>query len=146
MKLMERLPWRPLARWWIVGMAFLAVGTGILYVFTGLLRIPLMLGTLLAAEFTLLVRFLINDSWVFGHQRPTWKRLWQFHVASAGGTGIWWVVSNSLPHFGVHYLIASVAGSACSMLFSIMTNFLWIWHPGSRPTEAVIAASEAAGE
>ena len=33
-------------------------------------------------------------------------------VRVAGGAAIWWMVSNALPRFGVHYLIASTAGTA----------------------------------
>jgi putative flippase GtrA len=116
-----------LGRWWIVGLAFYGAGLGVLYVFIGILRLPLMLGTLLAAEFTLLLRFAVNDRWVFGHRTPAWARLWQFHVASAGGGAIWWVVANLLPRFGVNYLIAATAGTACSVFFSMFTNFLWVW-------------------
>jgi putative flippase GtrA len=145
-KLFRRLPWRTLARWWIVGLVFLGIGTTILYIFTGLLRMPLLLGTLLSAEVTLLVRFFFNDSWVFGHRRPTWKRLWQFHVASAGGSAIWWIVANTLPRFGVHYLIASAIGSACSMFLSITTNFLWIWRHRDQSARVVVARTEALGQ
>jgi putative flippase GtrA len=129
--LLQRLPLRALAKWWLVGMAFLVIGTGALWVAKEPLRMPLWLATTVSAELTLLVRFLINDAWVFGHRRPSWQRLWQFHAASAGGFVIWWVLTMGLSRFGVNYLLASVAGSACSMGFSILTNFLWIWrHPG----------------
>jgi putative flippase GtrA len=93
---------------------------------------PLIAGTALGAEATLLSRFLVNDRWVFGYRRPTWTRLWQFHVASAGGGVIWWTVANVLPQFGVHYLLAALAGTACSVIFSMATNFLWIWRTRSR--------------
>jgi len=126
-KLLSALPWPTLLRWFAVGMAFLVVGTALLWVAKDLLHMPLFVSTVVSAELTLLIRFLINDRWVFGNQRPTLMRLWQFHVAGAGGFVIWMTVTNVLPKFGVHYLIASAAGSAASMLFSIMTNFLWIW-------------------
>jgi putative flippase GtrA len=142
---LQRLPLRSLGRWLIVGLGFTAIGTGVLYVFTGLLHLSLVVGTLISAELTLLVRFLINDSWVFGHARPTWKRLWQFHVASAGGSAIWFVVSNALPRFGLHYLLASIVGAACSMSFSIMTNFFWIWRRGSSSPDAVVDPTQAVG-
>ena len=125
--LVAKFPWRTLARWFAVGMLFLAVGTVLLWIAKDRLRMPLLAATISSAEVTLLIRFLINDSWVFGNQRPTLKRLWQFHVAGAGGFAIWLVITNLLPYVGVHYLIASAAGSACSMGFSILTNFLWIW-------------------
>ena len=124
---LRRVPWGSLARWWVVGVCFMVVGTGLLWIAKDALHMPLMMATTASAEVTLLIRFLVNDAWVFGHKRPTWKRLWQFHVASAGGFVIWSIVSNGLPPFGVNYLVASVVGSACSMGFSILTNFFWIW-------------------
>jgi putative flippase GtrA len=133
---LRKLPFGSLARWWMVGMAFLAVGTVFLYAAKDLLRLPVILATPLSAELTLLVRFLINDSWVFGQPRPTVKRLWQFHLASAGGFAIWMAITNGLYQLGAHYLVASVIGSACSMFFSILTNFLWIWHRNFAQAEA----------
>jgi len=127
MSLMQRLPWRSLVRWLIVGVAFLGVGTALLYVAVGLLHMPLVVATVVTAEVVLLIRFLINDRWVFGYRFPTWRRLWQFHAAGAGGFAVWWVVTNVLPRFGIHYLIASAAGSGSSMFLSIVTNFFWIW-------------------
>lgn len=116
-----------MGRWWIVNLAFWVAGLGLLYVLIDRLRMPLMVGTLLAAEITTVARFGVNDSWVFGRDRPTWRRLWQFHVACAGGAAIWWTVANVLPRWGVHYLIASALGSASSAVFSLTTNFKWIW-------------------
>jgi putative flippase GtrA len=132
MRRLGRLPWRSLGRWWIVGLAFYGAGLGLLYLFIDVLRLPLLAATLMTAEITVLLRFLINDRWVFGHRFPAWVRLWQFHVASAGGAVIWWLVANALPRFGVHYLVASTAGTACSVFFSMFTNFLWIWR-GRKP-------------
>ena len=114
-------------RWWIVGLAFHGIGLALLWVFTQVLRVPLAVGTIVSAEITLLVRFLVNDRWVFGNARPTWARLWKFHAAAAGGTAIWWVVTNGLARAGVNYLIAANAGTACSVLFSMASNFLWVW-------------------
>jgi len=42
------------------------------------------------------------------------------------------MASNALPRFGVHYLIASTAGSACSVFLSMFTNFLWVWRGRKR--------------
>lgn len=122
-----QLPWRSLGRWWIVGLAFYFAGITLLYYFVHTLRTTLVLGTLLSAEITLLLRFFINDRWVFKHLRPTWGRLWQYHLASAGSTVVWWLVCNALPKFGIHYLVAATVGSACAVLFGMASNFLWIW-------------------
>ncbi len=88
---------------------------------------PLTLATLITAETGTILRFFANDRWVFGHPRPTIARFWQYHVANAGGFVIWWGVSNALPSLGMHYLLASLAATACSVSFSMLTNFLWIW-------------------
>ena len=144
---LRRLPLQSLRRWWLVGLCFFAFGSAILYVFRGVFHVSLIAATFISAEITIILRFGINDRWVFGHRRPTFIRLWQFHVASAGGASIWWAVSNILPRFGIHYLIASTAGTACSVFFSMFTNFLWIWrHRGKAEmapasTESVADAS-----
>ena len=128
---LQQLPWRALTRWFLVGVAFLAVGSGILYVFKDLLAMPLAAATVVSGEITLLIRFFINDSWVFGNHRPAWRRLWQFHIAAAGGFGIWFAVTLGLARLGLHYMLANVIGSATSMCFSIATNFLWVWRKRS---------------
>jgi len=145
MRWLEHLPWRALGRWWIVGLGFYGVGLGVLYLFTSVLKMPLMIGTLLSAEITLVLRFFVNDRWVFQYRRPSWVRLWQFHVASAGGGSVWWIVSNALPRFGVHYLIAATAASACAVGFGMTSNFLWVWRK-RRDRSAASHCTEQANE
>lgn len=138
---MERVPWRALGRWWIVGLSFTGGGLVVLYLLRDVLHMPLMAATTAGGEVTLLLRFLINDRWVFGNCRPTWIRLWQFHAAGAGGGIVWWIVANVLPRFGVNYLIAAIAGTACSVIVSMATNFLWVWgRHQSEPAEVAVAA------
>jgi putative flippase GtrA len=138
-RLVERLQSQSFVRWWIVGLAFTAGALIFLYVLRDIFHLPLIVATSVGAEALLVLRFLINDRWVFGHRRPSWTRLWQFHVASAGGGAIWWILANLLPRYGVHYLLAAVAGTAGSVLFSMATNFLWIWRKGDSKRPAVTA-------
>jgi putative flippase GtrA len=140
------LPWRSLSRWWVVGIAFYLGGLGVLFFFREVLGMPLIFGTLLAAESTTLLRFFINDRWVFGHRRPTWLRLWQYHAAGAAGFAVWWTAANILPPFGIHYLLASTIGTGCSVFFSMLTNFFWIWRRRSDPVPAAPAALCPRGE
>jgi len=142
MEWLKKLPLRSLYRWWIVGLVFTAGGIGLMYVLVGMLYLPLLAATTINTEVPIMLRYLINDRWVFGHRRPTWRRLWQFHLASAGGAIVWWIVASALPRFGVHYLVASLAGTACSVCFSMVTNFLWIWR-GRREGAGRPAAEEA---
>ena len=128
-------PWEVVARWWIVGTVFLIWGLGVLYVLKAYAHLPLVLATAVSAETGTILRFFVNDRWVFGYRRPTFRRLWQYHVANAGGFVIWLGVSNLLPAFGIHYLVAAVLATATSVGFSMWTNFLWIWRKG-RPARS----------
>jgi putative flippase GtrA len=116
-----------IVRWWIVGLLFMGVNIPLVYVFYDLLLLPYMLATLLASEVGTLLRFFVNDRWVFGYLRPTWKRLGQYHLAIASSFVIWWSVTNILKEWGIHHLLAPVLGTCCSVGWSMITNFLWIW-------------------
>jgi len=140
---LKKLPLRSLGRWWLVGLAFYAIGLGMLYAVVELMRIPLWAGTLLTAEITTILRFGVYDRWVFRHPRPTWKRFWQFHAACAGGAAIWFATANVLPRWGVHYLLASTAGTGCSVVFSMFAHYLWIWRKRAADSQAENAARES---
>jgi putative flippase GtrA len=149
MKWAHLLPWRAIGRWWTAGLAFFFVGLVVLYLFMDVFRMPLLFGTLLAAEVTTIVRYAINDRWVFGHRRPAWTRFWQFHVACASGAAIWFAAANVLPRFGVHYLLASAMGSALSVFVGMGTSFMWIWRkrpecPQAKEAGEMAASVEAA--
>jgi putative flippase GtrA len=118
---------KSVARWWVVGLLFTAWSTGVLYVVISRWRWSVPVGTFTTAEVGTVLRFLVNDRWVFGHPRPTLRRFWQYHLANAGGFVIWWSVCNVLPLYGIHYLIASLLATGCSVALSMLTNFLWIW-------------------
>jgi len=114
-------------KWWIVGISFIAVNLVLLYLFIDILGLTVFVSTLIATEIGTVMRFLVNDRWVFGHRTPTWGRLWQYHVATAGGIVIWLSMTNLITWWGIHYAIASVVAMACSVFVSMLTNFLWIW-------------------
>ena len=118
---------KSIARWWVVGFLFTGWSTCVLYLVISRWHWSVPVGSFATAEVGTVLRFAVNDRWVFGYPRPTLRRLWQYHVANAGGFVIWWSVCNVLPSFGIHYLIASVLATCCSVAFSMLTNFLWIW-------------------
>jgi len=114
-------------RWLVVGLLFSGLGLGLLKILAGVLAWPYALATFCSGEICTLLRFLMVDRWVFRHRRPTWKRLWQYHVANAVGFAVWWSAANLLKSVGVHYLVASVLAMFFSVGFSLLSNFLWIW-------------------
>ena len=123
--------WRAIIRWFVVAFGFSLGSLGLLYLFVELFRIPLAVATLLSAEIATILRYFVNNLWVFDRGTSSAKGLWQFHCANAGGFAIWWGISNLLPRYGVHYLVAATAGIGGSIGFSILTNFLWIWRKDS---------------
>lgn len=116
-----------MVRWLIVGVLFAGLGLGLIKLLAGVLAWPYSVATFCSGEICTLLRFLMVDRWVFAHRRPTWKRLWQYHVANALGFGIWWAAANLLKLAGVHYILASLFAMFFSVGFSMVSNFFWIW-------------------
>lgn len=130
-----------MVRWWIVGLSFTGSSIPILYFAIEVFHIPEWLASLVAAEISNIVRFFVNDRWVFGFPRPTWKRFGQYHVATAGSFFVWQGIFNLLIYgldiesittvpFIIErwkYLIVPLIATACSVFVNMLTNFLWIW-------------------
>lgn len=116
-----------LVKWLIVGLGFLFISTGFLYLFVDLWRIPILWATFLSAESSTLLRFFVNSFWVFGVKKPSFRECLQYHLANAGAFFIWWSATNVLIYFGVHYLLAGILAVGSSTLLSLYTNFFWIW-------------------
>jgi len=125
-----------IVRWWIVGLFFTGLNLPLSWIFVDVFAWPVWLSTLLASEISTLLRFFANDRWVFGFPRPTWLRLWQYHVAIASSFAIWWTATNLLVYqLQVNYLLAQIFATCCSVGWSMITNFLWIWRKKHRPPE-----------
>ena len=131
MKRLRQMLTPQVMRWLVVGVLFSGLGLGLLKILAGILAWPYTLATLCSGEICTFLRFLMVDRWVFGHQRPSWQRLWQYHVANALGFAVWWTAANLLKSAGVHYLVASVLAMFFSVGFGLVSNFLWIWRKPS---------------
>lgn len=126
----------PLFRWLAAGVAFMGVTSAFLFLFVDLLGASVAIGTLLALEASTLLRYYVNDKWVFAAPSMSWRRLWHYHVANAGASAVWWVATNILNHFGVHHLVAAILAVGLSTGVSMASNFLWVWrakHPKTAP-------------
>jgi putative flippase GtrA len=120
-------------RWLALGIVTAGFNLGLLYLLVDGLGISFLIAPVVSGEISLVLRFLANDRWVFGHPRPTWKRLAIYHVAVAGGFLVWWVTSNILVLLGFHYLLASVMAISGSISFNLISNFFWIWRQRPHP-------------
>ena len=121
-------------RWLLAGLAFMGLTSLFLYVFVDQLGTSVMVGTLLSLEASTLLRFYVNEKWVFASHNLSWRRLGQYHVANAGASAVWWVAANLLNHFGVHHLLAAVLAVGLSTGVSMASNFLWVWRAKHPPT------------
>ncbi|MGC4074876.1 MAG: GtrA family protein [Nibricoccus sp.] len=115
-----------------VGLLFSGLGLLIIKLLAGWLMWPYWISTFSSGEICTILRFLVVDRWVFEHRRPTWTRLWQYHVANAVGFGVWWAAANILKAQGVHYILAAVFALFFSVGFNLLSNFLWIWRKPAR--------------
>ena len=118
---------RRIVKWFAAGLGFMGISTLLLFALVDLLSLSVPLATLLVAELSTLLRFLVNHRWVFGLRNPTLRACIQYHVANAGAFAVWWTTANVLTVLGVHYLWAGILAVACSTSVSLATNFLWIW-------------------
>jgi len=117
----------PIVRWLVAGLVFMGLNTFFLKTFVGWFALKPFVGTICAGELSTLLRYVINDRWVFGRSRLEWRRLWQYHVANSGAFAIWWVATNLLIYLGTNYLLAGVLAVAFSTGFSMASNFYWVW-------------------
>jgi putative flippase GtrA len=122
---------RQLLGWLALGGGAAVAELGLLALLHERLGVPLPIASVVAAEALILARFAIADRWVFGHPRPTWGRLLRYHGACAGALVVYLAVFNGLSTLlGVPYAFAFAAGTGASFVWSLITNFLWVWaHP-----------------
>ena len=122
---------RRVATWMAFGLTASLLELGLLRILYEGLQWPLPVATAVAAEVLIIFKFLMNDRFVFGHAWPTTSRLVKYHGASAGALVVYWVAINALSLLaGVPYVPAFVLSTAAAFMWSLLTNFLWVWaHP-----------------
>ncbi len=142
---MREHKWGRKRRWFVVAFGFTALGLGLLKWFVEGLHWSYAFSTFVQSETCNLLRFVVNDRWVFGYPRPTWKRLGQHHVANALSFLIWWAGANGLKAAGMNYLLASLVAILGSFGVSWLTNFYWIWRKRRRQPAKPEPRRHAAG-
>jgi putative flippase GtrA len=117
-----------IAGWSVLGLSAAAAELGLLRALYEGLLVPLPVATVLAAEVLILIKFLVADRWVFGYPRPALDRAVRYHGACAGALVVYWLVINLLSGaLGVPYTLGFFLGTAASFVWSLLTNFLWVW-------------------
>jgi putative flippase GtrA len=119
-----------MARWVAGGLLFLGLNIALLYAFVHGMGLRVAFATILSAEICTILRFFLNERWVFGTRRFSGRRLWQFHLSNGCAFVVWWAATNLLTGRGCNYLVASILAVGFSVGFSFASNFLWL---GRRP-------------
>jgi putative flippase GtrA len=124
-----------IVRWWIIGIVFMVINIVLLDWFIQGLGMGLTWATVTSSEICTLLRYVLNDYWVFGNPRPSWKRCWEYHLANLSSFFLWSFVIVVLgKKFGVDHRLAAVIATIISVGWSMVTNFLWVWR--SKPTKS----------
>lgn len=126
---------KPVSRWLAVGGSFLFINAFFMWIFVEKFHLAVFVATVIFAEICTVLRFFVNEKWVFRTGQHCWVRLGQFHVANATAFIFWLAVTNLLILKGVHYQMASVAGVGCSVAASFLSNFFWVWRKHHRSEE-----------
>jgi putative flippase GtrA len=124
---------QPATRWLATGLVFMGITSFILYLSVDIGGLSVAVGSVVAAEVATLLRFWVNEFWVFRSRSPSWMKLGQFHIANAGATAVWWVATNLLDRAGLNHLLASILAVGFSTGISMGVNFLWIWRKQPEP-------------
>lgn len=135
----RRISLFPVARvikWAAIGLAFMAFNLPLLYLLVDGWKVPVPFATLVTIMISIILRFIANDRFVFLHKCPSWQRLRTYVVSIALGACLWYAVANFLILFRVHYLIAAILATACSVTVNFLFNFLWVWRPAKTDPSA----------
>jgi len=124
-----RLPWAKVgrvAKFAVVGAIGILISTGVLYLLSRRLGLPLVLSSGAAVELAVISNFLLNSSWTFASYASL-PRFAKFNVASLAGlavnvAGVWLMSPLGLSLLAVE-LIGVAVGFGVIYLFSV----LWVW-------------------
>jgi putative flippase GtrA len=124
-----RLPWAKVgrvAKFAVVGFIGILISTGVLYLLSRRLALPLVLSSGVAVELAVISNFLLNSSWTFASY-PSLPRFAKFNVASLAGlavnvAGVW-----LLSRFGLYLFAAELIGVAVGFAVNYLFSVLWVW-------------------
>lgn len=130
-------------KWIAVGAACMGLNLALLGALVDLAHWSVPVATLVVAIFGTVLRFLANDRLVFGHRLPAWSRFTAYCIATSGSICVGYVLVNTLVWLGLHYLLAALVTTACSVTLNFASNFLWVWRQGDHsPTTPAASRKE----
>jgi dolichol-phosphate mannosyltransferase len=123
-------------RFAIVGCSGILVNMGLLWLLTTFADIYYLVSSIIAIEVSIINNFIWNDRWTFGGEkahrgRSFATRIGLFHLVSAGGAVINWLILFVLTEFaGVYYLVSNLAGILAAFVWNYLVNRHYTWKRG----------------
>jgi len=117
----------------IVGTSGIAINTGVLWLFKGVLGVPLAIAPIFAIGTAVFSNFILNNYWTWNKNKHIRKhtfihRLWRYYLSASLGALINYSVLLLLTnYFGIYYLIANLAGIFLGMISNFMLGEFWVF-------------------
>ncbi len=133
----KRLFNNKVVKWWIVGLGFMAINILMLDWFKQSLGWSLTISSVMSAEICTILRYGVNDLWVFGSPKLSWLRCWEYHVANFSSFFLWnFIIVVLGDKLQWDHRLAAVIATMVSVSWSMVTNFLWVWKQPSKKKKA----------
>ena len=120
----------------IVGISGIFVNMGVLWLLTSYAGIYYLVSAIIAIEVSIINNFVWNDLWTFGsdrahRRRSSAGRIWLFHLVSAGGAAINWVILFVLTQFvGIFFMVSNLVGILAGFVWNYLVNRNVTWRRG----------------
>ncbi len=114
-------------KWVLIGFVLLFVSNLIAFFLVEFFSIPFFYSSIFSALICNLLRFFINNFWVFKDNSFSFYKFYKFQISSGFSFVVWWSFANTLVYFGVFYLLALNIAAILSTLINLFVNFLWVW-------------------
>lgn len=135
-----------------VGVIGLGINEGGLFLVTGVLGFPYVLGGLVGRVTSISANYVMNDSWTWRDRGETGLRQWGWRgvkyvatrvVGMAIGLGSLVVFVELL---GLHYLVANVLAVGVGVFWGFAASELWVWPtPGAAGTRSPLGSQRHGG-
>jgi dolichol-phosphate mannosyltransferase len=117
----------------LVGVIGAGINSIFLFLFYGVLTLPLVFSSIIAIEIAIIMQFLMNDRWTFKEQKTTHveqfvKRILKSNIWRSGGlvvnVGVLYFLTEYL---GKNYLISNIVGIICAFLLNYLFESRLTW-------------------
>lgn len=116
-----------LLAWILSGFSLVILSNLITYMLVDYFSIIFIIASTFAGISCNILRFFINNFWIFKEKRFRLKSFIRFQLGNSFSFVVWWLIANLLVKGGLNYLIAINIATTVSTLLNLFINFFWVW-------------------